>query len=153
MRLNANAVVFIFDEPRPGGKVAVVGAERDWRCEHESDRCVITDRNRSKRVLSRRDRHGADVPSGACRPPDGLRLTLERRSDCIEDQPLAQPDPQFARDDLHNVGCFERLRAGPEDSLAKDLAPPLRAFSFGVGDLAQEPRQERRPQRVAPKEP
>jgi hypothetical protein len=47
----------------------------------------------------------------------------------VADQAFAQTDPQFARDDLDHVRCFQRIGARAEDAFAQHLTASLRALS------------------------
>ena len=93
VRLGADTVVLVFDEPLPDGEFAIRRAERNRGCEHETDRCEIPDRNLFEGAVAGRKRDGADVPRGHRCPPDGSPIALEGARDCVEDEALAQSDP------------------------------------------------------------
>ena len=133
VRLRANAVVLVFGEPFPGRKFAIRRAERNRGGQHETDRREIADRNLLEDSVARREGDGPDVPGGRRRPPDRPRIALEGARDRVEDEALAQSDPQVPGQNLRDVGDFARRAARAKNALAKAFATLARSFTFKIG--------------------
>ena len=118
-------------------KLLIDLAIRNRRREHKADRCAVIDAQFRQRAVLGRKGDGSDIAAGHRSAPNRRRIDVEGTRNRFEHEPLAQSDAQVARDDLHDIGCDERLLAGAQDSLEHRLASPTGALSRRLRDLAE----------------
>ena len=138
MRLYADAVEFVLDEPCIAGELRVSFTVRNRRGQHETDRRAVLHAQLLERSVLRGRGRGANVATGHQASTNTGSVGAERGRDRVEHEPLAQSNAQIPSDNLDHVGRDQRIVAGAQDALEYCLAPAVCMLSGCLRDFTKQ---------------